>query len=524
VSDNENNLDPEIAELLGIEAEEEVKEEGKPDFFPESGKPISKTEIRQIDPHAVLNDKKSYSRLISAGGEHGKRLHEIISKFMQASQKDEKGMYREKIVPAYWNMVHAMVDNFFDDLTSEKQALFRYGLLNSSFIDEKQRGILSTIDESVSAENLYYFDEWLLKVGNGDIKPSSVDETAKAKKKTPSSLRSKMERKIGARDAELSTMKLKTEQHLMIEKSLKSSISIITNHDHVGDYGDVIAPYSVEQKKALVQIQDIVKNLLKSDREMSAAYSTVKSLDREIDGLKAEGGDTPVEVDTKTVKEEFSTVKQMVKMTVGRQGNHFPFLIKTYMPSSEREICTKSRLKSMLEEIEGLDTGIFLRTYKREEHRILPLFVIVPSYGDTGICWEPFDRMNKATGKGRISIPLYPRNLKVAVLSALGDLRWQIAKEKALHYWMEEGLTGHYYQYAQEKKVKGDLKDLFIQDYILWITFESQGMQKLQREVRSIFWRYIPFPQAVKENLKNRGYYYAELYKKDQNRAVSRGY
>jgi len=310
----------------------------------------------------------------------------------------------------------------------------------------------------------------------------------------------------------------------MIEKSLKSSISIITNHDHVGDYGDVIAPYSVEQKKTLVQIQDIVKNLLKSDREMSAAYSTVKSLDREIDGLKAEGGDTSVEVDTKTVKEEFSTVKQMVKMTVGRQGNHFPFLIKTYMPSSEREICTKSRLKSMLEEIERLDTGIFLRTYKREEHRILPLFVIVPSYGDTGICWEPFDRMNKATGKGRISIPLYPRNLKVAVLSALGDLRWQIAKEKALHYWMEEGLTGHYYQYAQEKKVKGDLKDLFIQDYILWITFESQGMQKLQREVRSIFWRYIPFPQAVKENLKNRGYYYAELYKKDQNRAVSRGY
>jgi hypothetical protein len=119
---------------------------------------------------------------------------------------------------------------------------------------------------------------------------------------------------------------------------------------------------------------------------------------------------------------------------------------------------------------------------------------------------------------------MFPRDLKTALLYALGDLRWQIAKEKALHYWMEEGLTGYYYQYAQEKKLKGDLKDMFIQDYILWVKFESQGMQKLEREVRSIFWRYIPFPQSIKDLLKNRGYYYAELYKKDQNRAMSRGY
>ena len=107
---------------------------------------------------------------------------------------------------------------------------------------------------------------------------------------------------------------------------------------------------------------------------------------------------------------------------------------------------------------------------------------------------------------------------------ALGDLRWQVAKEKALHYWMEEGLTGHYYDYAQENKLKGDLKEAFIQDYILWIKFESQGMQKLNKDVRSIFWRYIPFPQDLKDVLKNRGYYYADLYKKDQTRAMSRGY
>jgi len=209
---------------------------------------------------------------------------------------------------------------------------------------------------------------------------------------------------------------------------------------------------------------------------------------------------------------------------VGRQGNHFPFLIRPYMPKTDRDVCTKEHLEETLKEIEALDPGVFIRSYKQEEHRIVPYFIIVPSYGDTGICWEPFDKMNRATGKGRLAIPLFPRDLKVAVLAALGDMRWQIAKEKALHYWMEEGLTGYYYEYAQNNKLKGDLKEWFIQDYILWIKFESQGVQKLPKDVRAIFWRYIPFPQEIKDNLKNRGYYYADLYKKDQTRALSRGY
>jgi hypothetical protein len=194
------------------------------------------------------------------------------------------------------------------------------------------------------------------------------------------------------------------------------------------------------------------------------------------------------------------------------------------MPRFTRDIATKENLMRMIEEIETIDPGIFLRKYKQEEHRIVPHFIIVPTYGDFGICWEPFEQSNRATGKGRIAVPMYSRELKTAVLYALGDLRWQIAKEKAMHYWMEEGLTGNYYEYTQANKLKGDLKEYFIQDYILWIKFESQGMQKLHKDVRSIFWRQIPFPQELKEELKNRGYYYSELYRKDQNRAVSRGY
>ncbi len=34
----------------------------------------------------------------------------------------------------------------------------------------------------------------------------------------------------------------------------------------------------------------------------------------------------------------------------------------------------------------------------------------------------------------------------------------------------------------------------------------------------------MPFPQHIKDNLRNRGFVYNELYKKDQNIAKSDGY
>ena len=78
--------------------------------------------------------------------------------------------------------------------------------------------------------------------------------------------------------------------------------------------------------------------------------------------------------------------------------------------------------------------------------------------------------------------------------------------------------------YAEGQKMKGDIKEYFIQDYLLWITKESEGTQKLNREVRGIFWRNIPFPQTLKDSLRKRGFVYDDLYKKDKNRAMSDGY
>ena len=72
--------------------------------------------------------------------------------------------------------------------------------------------------------------------------------------------------------------------------------------------------------------------------------------------------------------------------------------------------------------------------------------------------------------------------------------------------------------------MKGDVKQFFIEDYILWMTKESNGTQKLEKEVRAIFWRYLPFTQERKDELKKRSLIYAELYQRDINRSMSDGY
>ena len=522
-SEEREELDPEIAELLQLDEEE--SEDFEAASLDIEGKPIKSVEIKQINLEKVIENKNHYIDIISNTGEAGKRFHDILSKFSKAVDRDEKSMYREKLIPAYWNMLTSLVDILFDKPKDQFKVLFRYGLLNPSFLEPSQIELLKQIhNNSGDDPDIFFVDEWLMMVGSGRIKQSAIDETKLLKKSAPSVIKSKLERKKGSLEAEYTSLKSKIEQHLLLEKSLKSSVNIITNHLPVPGREDLITPYTEDQKKALTQLLDIVRSLQKSNKEIETIYRTIEHLKEEINSLENSGVDLSEQIDTKVVREEFSTVRQMIKMTVGRQGNHFPFLLRTYMPKSPRDLCSKNNLKILLDEIERIDPGVFVRRYKKEDHRIFPYFLIVPSYGDFGICWEPFDRMNKATGKGRIALPMYPKNLKIAILYALGDMRWQLAKEKALHYWMEEGLTGHYYDYFQSNKLKGDLKESFIQDYIQWIIFESQGMQKLHKDVRAIFWRYIPFPQTLKDQLKTRGYYYAELYKKDQNRAISRGY
>jgi len=267
--------------------------------------------------------------------------------------------------------------------------------------------------------------------------------------------------------------------------------------------------------------------MLKNDRELNSLIKDYYQAEADVDTLRDKQDEDDGEgkvLDLQAINTEFDTLRQSVKMTVGRQGNHFPILTSEYFRSGPNDVAFRENIITMLAKIESIDKEAFCRVYKNKLNRIVPYVVLLPCYGDLGICWEPFNKHNRATSRGRIFIPMYPKNLYMAVLNAVADLRWQVAKEKASFYWMEEGITGNYYQWFTKMKMKGDLKEAFIQDYIMWMTKESEGTQKLDKELRGAFWRYMPFTQPIKEKLKTRSFVYQELYQRDVNRSMSDGY
>ncbi len=535
------SIDPEIADLMGIGVEGDQEE--APDFAdlmgekkagalePEqvnlSRKTFAEIDKFEEDPKPYFKDKDYYKIAVSGQGDRSKKVHDLLSRFLKAEDPQDRSMFRSKLVPAYWDLAGGIATAVCSNLPQPKILLLRFGILTPTLITAEQRNVIARIIfDNTTGELVYYVDEWLRKIASGAIPVSSTDETKVVKRNENQAVAIKLNKARGQYDTHYGLITGKGADIVSMEHRLKELVvQVITHQDHPV-YKGLKMPYGPDQKAALNEMSDLIRKLGQADKEMQGMFRGLDNAAEQVEEMqeKAREVGASVDVDDEAITKEFNTIRQMTKMCIGRQGNHFPILMKQYFRANIRDIATRENVIREMARVEVLDPGLFERTFKRQTSRIVPYVILLPCYGDRGICWEPFDRFNKATSRGRVAIPMFPKDLRTAVLYTLGDLRWQVAKEKAQHYWMEEGLTGKYYMNFTDRKLKGDVKEFFIQDYILWISKESEGTQKLDREVRGVFWRNMPFPQHIKDNLKNRGFVYNELYKKDSNIARSDGY
>jgi len=546
MSDSKNNsheIDPEIANLIGLddknasdnpdffdlftEEAQETEEDGQTDGIEIKAKFTEITKFEE-NPKPYFNDKDYYQTVLSGEGEISKKVHALLSSFLKAEDPKDKLTFRERLTVAYWELGASIAGKISRTLPIPKKMLLRFGVLLQTLISKEQRLLLSkVIENNETGEPIFYVDEWLSKISTGEINPSVVDETKKGKGKQARKVNTALERERGHKDSILALIKNKASLISEAETLILDKATALKKHELIAKFGNIIAPYSNDQRNFLNEIQDFSKKLMQYDKDLSFAIENIEnSLTKikELESKSKEEGDEEASVDSKVLVEEFMSLKQMAKMSVGRKGNHFPVLLQQYMRANMNDIATRENVIKILSEIERIDPGLFQRTFKRQTNRIVPYTILLPCYGEFGVCWEPYEKFNRATGRGRIGIPIFPKDLKIAIIYAMGDLRWQVAKETASYYWMEEGLTGRYYQWFTEQKMRGDVKESFINNYFLWITKEADGMQKLEKDVRGIFWRNIPFPQDIKERLRNRGFVYNELYKKDTNIAMSDGY
>jgi len=536
-------VDPEIAALLHNDGSSSDSTPRYEDLFdgPKSDKSdsgpaaeftkASFAPIREFieKPKPWFDNPGYYKAVLAEMGEPAARVHKILTDLMNAADAETRGQNRLRFIPAWWDFLEAQVRDLSPSLAEPKRLAIRFGILLPSLLSPEQRTMLSTIIyENRTGEMIHYLDEWLMKVGNGEVAPLATDEEIRVVKKGAvdnSLLSQKLEKVQGQVQAQSNLINIKLKEMTTLEEAIIKAASQARVHEKHSLFPNMADTLSAAQRTALSTIQEALKRISSLDKEIALYYRDLEKMHTELKAtqqrLSESGGTT---VDSRVVVRELGSIRQMAKMSVGRQGNHFPVVMKQYLPSRVEELGTRENVLKIMAEVERLDPGLFHRSFKNTTNRIVPHVILMPSFGETGVCWEPFEKYNRSTSRGRISVPMYSKNLKMAVLTALGDLRWQVVKEKGGYRWMEEGLTGWYYQWFTDHGFKGDVRDSFVQDYIVWLTKESEGTQKLDKDVRGIFWRNTPFPDELRETLRNRGFVYNELYKKDQNRAMSDGY
>ena len=499
----------------------------KVDLSVTSFTPIEK--CYEDESNHIFDDKTYYKTALMGEGEAAQRVHKILSKYLVCQDPKDRTVYRQQIVTAYWELVKNIAPKATSrEIPNPKRMLLRFGVVLPSLFTPEQKQLFSTvIMDNNTGEPVYYLDEWLRDIGTGRLSLSTTDE-ARPRKAAGTVDQQQLLSLKGKNDGKLQTaenmLSGKEHERTLLENDLKSRVDALCNHPPLPALEPHTSAYSDVQLKLFADIQDRLRALQRNNKEILAYM-------RELDEAKATAGSlaaklsAPVmEVSSSELNAEFNTVRQMVKMTVGRKGNPFPVFTREFYHCLPQLTGFRENVINTLHWIETVDPSAFHRIHKNKANRIVPYVLLLPTYGDFGFCWEPFDRYNRVASRGRIVVPMYPRDLKVSLLMAVADLRWQVAKEKASFYWMEEGLTGQYYQWIDSQKLKGDLKSYFIADYVLWMTKEANGTQVMDKKLRAIFWRYVPFAQEKKDDLKKRSMVYAELYQRDLNRAMSDGY
>lgn len=494
--------------------------------------------LKNDESSHVYDDPKYYKTTLTGENASAQRVHQILSKYLTSQDQKDRAVYRQQIVTVYWELLRGMAPKMTDlSLPMPKRMLMRFGILLPSLFKAEQKDFFSKIIyENRTGEPILYVDEWFKEIASGRMKNSMTDENKQPKKANmtaeeassaeQSRLMQLQSKNSGKLQSSENILNIKENERNMLEGELKNRIEMLTRHTPIIGMEPHTTGLSEGQRKLFSEITDFLHRLSKNDKELTKALAEYQEAKVVYDNVQNKISDAPavVKVDSSVINTEFETIRQMAKMTIGRRGNQFPIFTREFYHCTENGTGTRENVIEVLRWIESIDPGCFCRIHKNVPNRIVPYVCLVPTYGDRGFCWEPFDRYNRVTSRGRIVIPMYPKDLKIAVLTAVADLRWQVAKEKASYYWMEEGLTGQYYQHVEQMKLKGDLKEFFIEDYILWMTKESTGVQRLDKDVRGIFWRNMPYPKELKEDLRKRSLVYDELCKKDANREMSDGY
>lgn len=237
----------------------------------------------------------------------------------------------------------------------------------------------------------------------------------------------------------------------------------------------------------------------------------------------------------KVVFEIQNMLQSANKVTNGKILTYCPILFKEALSDSvETLLIQKSAVKKAFEDLKSLDYSLFYRNvlYRDVEHgiekafidkEVLPIIVLMPNVGMQGCMWQETSGVKKDT-PARFALPIMTAStLADVVMNVVAKYRWEICKNIQGVYWSditEKSLTSEYYDYlqfyrknrdltatAKDKiktsltKARNNFREVFVQDYMTWIRFESEGSTRLNKVAREILLTYCPFSKEIRQKL-----------------------
>ena len=220
----------------------------------------------------------------------------------------------------------------------------------------------------------------------------------------------------------------------------------------------------------------------------------------------------------------------------GQPSTFVPVLCSDQMISGpERAAITKDRIGQLIEKYREIDYSVFYRELffadsvsgiEKEQimKEVVPDIILFPAYGQKSSMWQEIS-CKRRDSAGRILFPIMAEgNVDDMVIRSFGRFRWELCRTMQGSAWNNiqiKSLTSEFADYIQfykknkelseerkEKikqqivKGKNSTREVFVQDYEMWIKSESMGAVRLNKVAREILAMYCPFNKEIREALE----------------------
>ena len=244
------------------------------------------------------------------------------------------------------------------------------------------------------------------------------------------------------------------------------------------------------------------------------------------------------------------------RLVNGQPSTFVPVLCSEQMMSGPgRALVSKDRIGQTIEKYREMDFSVFYRelnyadaNYNIEKEQVMreivPDIILFPTYGQKAIMWQELS-CKRRDSAGRFLFPIMmDGSVDDLIIKTFGRFRWELCRTMQGSSWNNiqyHSLTSEYSDYIQfykrnkdiseerkEKvkqqitKAKNSTREVFVQDYELWIKAECMGAMRLNKVSREILAMYCPFNASIRATLETQPAFADALarYKRERQKKV----